>query len=212
MKARRQFRLWFLKRFIPRFGPWLAFISIHLLAATLRYRVHDPERFLERRGGKPHILVFWHNRILLMPYLYRKFYRHHPLVVMISESRDGEMIAATAEKFGVEAARGSTSGRGISALIRMHRALARAGKNVGITPDGPRGPRYQVQPGVLHLARNAELPVIPITTRLSGKWEANSWDRFQIPMPFSRCDLFIGQGIPHDHPNLAQAIAEALGE
>jgi len=178
----------------------------------MRFRLHDEEGLFQRKDGKPRIFVFWHNRILLMPYIYRRYYRHAPLVVMISESRDGEMIAQTAEKFGIEAARGSTSGKAVSALIRMHRALARAGKHVGITPDGPRGPRYEVQPGVVHLAQNSGLPVIPVSTEITCKWEARSWDKFQIPKPFSRCDIFIRRAIPADHPDLAGAIKIGLGE
>lgn len=212
MKQSRHFRLWVRKQLIPRCGPFLAWVAIRLLAATMRFRVHDEEGLLERHDGKPRILVFWHNRILLMPYLYRRYYRNTPLVVMISESRDGEMIARVAEKFGIEAARGSTSGRGASALIRMHRALARVGKHVGITPDGPRGPRYVVQPGVLHLAQNSGLPVIPISTVVDRKWEARSWDRFQIPKPFSRCDVFIRRAIPADHSDLVKAIKNSLGD
>lgn len=212
MKRSKRIRLHLRKRVLPFLAPPLTALAIRLLAATLRIRIHDPEHLTEGVSGKPILFVFWHNRILLMPYFYRRLFSKRPMVVMISESRDGALIAKTASYFGIEAARGSTSGRGVTALIRMTRELIRCGKNVGITPDGPRGPRYRVQRGIVHLATVSRRPVVPVTIRLSRKWVMSSWDGFQIPKPFSQCDFYLLKAIPHDHPDLIKEVERQLAQ
>jgi lysophospholipid acyltransferase (LPLAT)-like uncharacterized protein len=107
---------------------------------------------------------------------------------MVSASKDGGFLAAILECFGVQPARGSSSRRGPQALRELT-SWARRGYDIAITPDGPRGPRYVVQEGVLALAQLTELPVVPISYNLSWKICLNSWDKFQIPLPFSRCEV-----------------------
>ncbi len=190
----------------------MAAAAIRLLSSTLRYEVKDEAGLFGNNMRSPCIFVLWHNRILLMPRLYEKYWHQRKLVVMISRSRDGAMISDTAARFGIESARGSSSGKGVAALIKMTKDLVREGKDVGVTPDGPRGPRYSVQEGILHLARISGYPVIPVTYHLDRKWEARSWDRFQIPKPFSKCVVVIRKGIKYDHSDMAEEIKKALGE
>ncbi|MEM6884110.1 MAG: lysophospholipid acyltransferase family protein [Verrucomicrobiota bacterium] len=209
---RKNLRLWLRKKVIPWAGPICAAAAIRILSATIRYELSDEAGLLDQEDPRPCIFAFWHNRILLMPPIYQKYWGKRPLVVMISRSRDGAMISDTAGRFGIESARGSSSGKGVAALIKLTKDLMHSGKNVGVTPDGPRGPRYSVQDGILHLARTSKLPVIPVTYELDKKWEANSWDGFQIPKPFTRCRVRIGRGIDSNTAELASEIRMALGE
>ncbi|MEM1157338.1 MAG: lysophospholipid acyltransferase family protein [Verrucomicrobiota bacterium] len=210
LTIRKNLRIWLRKKVIPRVGPDCAAAVIRLLSATIRYQLHDEAGLLEQENPPPCIFAFWHNRILLMPPIYQRYWGHRPLVVMISRSRDGAMISETAARFGIESARGSSSGKGVAALIKLTRDLVKKGKDVGITPDGPRGPRYSVQEGIVHLAKTSRLPVIPVTYELEKKWEARSWDGFQIPKPFTRCQVKIGRGIAYDTDDLASQIRIAL--
>jgi len=110
------------------------------------------------------------------------------LAAMVSASRDGAFLTAVLEGFKVQPVRGSTSRRGRQALLEMTR-WAERGYDLAITPDGPRGPRYQVQPGIISLAQITGLPIIPFSYRLNWKLQIKSWDRFQIPIPFARCEV-----------------------
>jgi hypothetical protein len=211
-KIRKSLRLWLRKKVIPWAGPPVAAAAIRLLSATIRYKVRDEAGLFGQDMRSPYIFALWHNRILLMPALYEKFWHQRKMVVMISRSRDGELISDTVARFGIESARGSTSGTGAGALIQMTRILVKEGKDVGVTPDGPRGPKYSVQEGVLHLAKTSGYPVVPVTYHLKKKWVMRSWDGFQIPKPFTTCEVVIGKGIETDHPDMASAIQAALGE
>lgn len=201
------------RRLLRRCGVGAAAALIRLLGTSLRLNVHDPHGTLARLGPAPVIFAFWHNRILLMPYLHQQVIPQRRLKVMISRSRDGDFISAVAARFNIGAVRGSSSRGAVPALLEAARDLRQGTCDIGITPDGPRGPRHSVQEGVILLARQSGAPVIPVHYELSHKWEANSWDRFQVPLPFSRCDLVIGPQlrIEESQPDaLATAITHAL--
>jgi lysophospholipid acyltransferase (LPLAT)-like uncharacterized protein len=110
------------------------------------------------------------------------------LAALISASRDGGLLSQTFGHFGVTPIRGSSSRRGAQALIELVTAL-REGYHVAITPDGPRGPKYTIQPGIISLAQLSGAPIVPAGATISAKKELRSWDSFQIPLPFARCDL-----------------------
>jgi len=110
----------------------------------------------------------------------------------VSASRDGAFLAAILGRFGVQSVRGSSSRRGPQALLELTTWTDR-GYDVAITPDGPRGPCYIVKAGVLALAQVTGLPAVPVSYHLTRKIRLKSWDRFQIPLPFSRCDITIGR-------------------
>jgi lysophospholipid acyltransferase (LPLAT)-like uncharacterized protein len=114
------------------------------------------------------------------------------LAGLVSASRDGAFLAAILECFGVRAVRGSSSRRGPQALLELVTWMER-GYDVAITPDGPRGPCYIVQDGALALAQMTGMPTVPVSYHLSWKLRLKSWDRFQIPLPFSRCEINIGR-------------------
>jgi lysophospholipid acyltransferase (LPLAT)-like uncharacterized protein len=142
------------------------------------------------------IYCIWHNRLPLGIASYDKFIRLKwpaaGLVAIISASRDGSTIAAIASSFGIATIRGSTSRRGPQALLEATTWLEK-GYSVVITPDGPRGPAYRVQEGIIKLAQLTGRPIIPISNYARWKVRLNSWDRFQIPLPFARCEIRHGE-------------------
>jgi lysophospholipid acyltransferase (LPLAT)-like uncharacterized protein len=116
------------------------------------------------------------------------------LAALVSASKDGALLAAVLGRFGVEQVRGSSSRRGPQALLELA-SHARKGYDLAVTPDGPKGPRYVVQHGVISLAQVTGLPIIPVTCNTESKICLSSWDRFQIPLPFSACELILNEPI-----------------
>ena len=177
---------------------WLVANLMRLLAATLRYRV-DGGKGPATLPATPVIFALWHNRLGLCMKTYESFVRpdckHDHLAALISASKDGALLAAILENFGVQPVRGSSSRRGAQALLELS-SWAERGYDLAVTPDGPRGPRYVVQDGVLTLAQVTGLPIVPFSYRLGWKIRVKSWDRFQIPLPFARCEMFFGEPIP----------------
>jgi lysophospholipid acyltransferase (LPLAT)-like uncharacterized protein len=123
-------------------------------------------------------------------------HRRYPrkLAALVSASKDGALLAAVLGRFGVEQVRGSSSRRGPQALLELS-SHAKRGYDLAVTPDGPRGPRYIVQNGVIALAQVTGLPIIPVTCNTQRKICLKSWDGFQIPLPFSRCELILNEPI-----------------
>jgi lysophospholipid acyltransferase (LPLAT)-like uncharacterized protein len=149
-------------------------------------------------GAGPLIFCIWHNRLSLCLELYRhhlkRFREQRRLAAMVSASKDGGLLARVLEYYGVQPVRGSTSRRGRQALLELI-TWAERGHDLAITPDGPRGPCYVVQDGVLSLAQLTGRLVIPVSYSLSWKIRVRSWDRFQIPLPFSKCVVVLGSPI-----------------
>ena len=169
----------------------LAYPLIALLGVTLRWRVSGIEHLDEiRNSGRQPVMAFWHGRILSATY----YFRRRGIVVVTSENFDGEWIARIIERFGYGTARGSTSRGGQRALLSLKRALAE-GKAAGFTVDGPRGPTGCAQPGAVWLAGATGNPLLPFHLEADRYWMARSWDRTQIPKPFSRVALVVGPPI-----------------
>jgi lysophospholipid acyltransferase (LPLAT)-like uncharacterized protein len=179
-----------------RLAAALIYALAHALAATLRFRLDDPSGYLSAAPQEKIIFAIWHNRLALSLILYRRYIarrdRSRRLAAMVSASRDGGMLAGVLERFGVIPVRGSSSRRGPQALREMV-SWGKRGHDLAITPDGPRGPRYVVQEGVISTAQLTGLPIVPISYHLNWKIKAKSWDRFQIPLPFARCKITIGK-------------------
>ena len=140
----------------------------------------------------PIIFCVWHNRLALSMIAYTRFAKKNwpsaGLAAMISASKDGGLLAEVLNKFGVEAIRGSSSRRGRQALLESTTWIEKD-YHIAITPDGPRGPCYQVQDGVIALAQITGAPIVPFSARIGGKIRLRSWDRFQIPLPFAKCEM-----------------------
>jgi lysophospholipid acyltransferase (LPLAT)-like uncharacterized protein len=151
--------------------------------------VHDEAGLLaEGASSRPLIWVLWHNRILVVPVLYERFFRHRKGAVLISRSRDGGILSGVIERVGGEPVRGSTSRGGASALRELQRRVEE-GCDAYITPDGPRGPRYSVSAGALWLAQATGADVLPVSVECSRAWRLGRWDGFFIPHPFARVDV-----------------------
>lgn len=169
-------------------------LYIRLLDHTGRWRVEGeaPVKALLRQG-QPILLAFWHGRLLMIPAMYRRL-GGRQVHVLISEHRDGELIAQTIAQWGYRTIRGSSRRGAVKGLLGMLR-IARSGTDLAITPDGPRGPFQKVQPGVLEIARLTGMPIVPVT--FSARWGilAQSWDRFLLPWPFSRGVMCWGEPI-----------------
>ena len=168
---------------VRRFLCWLAAQYIRLVYVTGRWTMVRGETVGPYVGtGVPFILCFWHGRILMMPYAWE----HRDVVhMLISQHRDGQIIARTVGHFGIATIAGSTKRGGAAALRAMLKVL-QSGAVVGITPDGPRGPRMRASDGIVNVARMAGRPIIPMTFGASRRKVMPSWDRFMVPLPFSR--------------------------
>jgi lysophospholipid acyltransferase (LPLAT)-like uncharacterized protein len=164
---------------------------INALGHTLRWRVQGMHHLeaIAASGRQP-IMAFWHGRILPATF----YFRRRGIVVITSENFDGEWIARIIERFGYGTARGSTSQGGRKAVLKLVREMSR-GKAAGFTVDGPRGPARVVQPGAVWLAKATGNPVLPFYLEASSHWTARSWDRTQVPKPFSTVALAIGEPI-----------------
>jgi len=194
---------------IPSQPKWHGRLAAHvavgiarILAATIRWSWEDAAGVIDPNHNQPVIFAVWHNRILLSAFIYRHLTRgksNRRLATLISASRDGGLIAYVMQRFGLIPARGSSSRRGAAALLDLVRH-ARSGCDIAITPDGPRGPRYKAQEGIIVLAQVTGLSIVPVAYHLSWKKVLRSWDRFQIPLPFSRCAVTFGPPlqIPRD--------------
>jgi lysophospholipid acyltransferase (LPLAT)-like uncharacterized protein len=173
----------------------LGSILVRILCATLRYKVIDEAGFLDEAVPRPAILLIWHNRILAMPALYRRYYvRRKGLRVLTSASRDGAYLSEFVRWFGLDSVRGSSSRRGAAALLDLIRTLE-DGFDLCVTPDGPRGPRYSLGPGVILLSERCNVPLLPLWIEYSAYWRFTSWDGFAVPKPFSEVTVTILPGI-----------------
>lgn len=168
------------------------------LAATLRFKLNDASGFFSDVPQEKIIFAIWHNRLALALILYERYVaqrdRHRKMAALVSASRDGALLARILELFNVQPVRGSSSRRGAQALRELV-TWGQRNHDLAVTPDGPRGPRYVVQEGVISAAQLTGLPIVPVSYRLSWKITFKSWDRFQMPLPFARCDVVTGPAL-----------------
>jgi lysophospholipid acyltransferase (LPLAT)-like uncharacterized protein len=184
---------------------FLAAALIRGLRRTVRIRFHGEERIREwERTGTHFILAFWHRHLLLMPYAYKG----RRISVLVSQSKDGELIARTVARLGIDSSRGSSSRGGIAGMRSLLRKAAE-GWDIAFTPDGPRGPLREVQPGVILAAAATGLAVQPVAIAASRAKLLRSWDRFLVPLPFSTVHVVYGEPLSVERRgDLDQAAAE----
>ncbi|HWS86780.1 MAG TPA: lysophospholipid acyltransferase family protein [Pyrinomonadaceae bacterium] len=157
-------------------------LLIRAVGATLRFTVEGQEHWDEAaRGGRLPVYTFWHDRIFAGTY----FFRGRRIVIMTSQSFDGEYIARFIQRLGYGAVRGSSTRGGVGALVELTR-LVRKGCPAGFSIDGPRGPRHVAKMGAVLLAKKTGQAVLPFGVNAERFWSLKSWDRMQIPKPFSR--------------------------
>lgn len=164
---------------------------IQLWVRTLRFELEDRGNVVHQARQHPFIFAVWHNRLLLLPSVFRRFLSSRPAAALISASHDGDLLAATVERFGYGTIRGSTSRKGASALLRLAEVFAE-GTHLVITPDGPRGPVYHLGQGIIFLAQKCNAAIVPANMEYSKCWRFNSWDRFILPRPFSKVRVILG--------------------
>ena len=163
---------------------------IAAVGASLRWKVEGLEHLNFEGNGRRPIMAFWHGRVLTATY----YFRQRGISVMISENFDGEWIARIIHQFGFRTSRGSTSRGGQRALLQLKREMER-GYPSGFAVDGPRGPARKAQPGAIWLAKLTGNPVVPFHMEAASYWSLKSWDRTQIPKPFSTVALTVGEPI-----------------
>ena len=194
-----------------------------ILNSTVRLQKVVGEQYVDRwcQTRSPVILASWHNRTLYCGHFFRRRLAGSGvrIAALASLSKDGEVFARVARRWGFDVVRGSTSRAGLSAFRQMHRLLKRDRISVGTTPDGPRGPMQVAQPGTVMLARTSGAPILPIAYAVDRFWRLRSWDRFVIPKPFARAVMVIGEPIRvtreqvlDDLPATARQLGETLDE
>lgn len=187
----------------------LAFIGSTILKTlflTIRLRIDDRCGLSRNAFAEPCLICFWHNRILGITYAFHRYYPKNPrggVTVLTSPSKDGEILSQFVGAFGMKSVRGSSSRRGSQALLELVRII-RNGGDIAITPDGPRGPRYQLGPGVILLAQTTGTPIIPMHASFSRSFRMKTWDGFIIPLPFSTISVTVDEQI-HIPTDLGEA-------
>lgn len=186
--------------------PWLLHWAIAFIGWTLRIQVvggRHPQSVAHPQGGV--IWALWHGRMFIPLYAHR----NQGACVLVSQHRDGELIARVLLGFGYDVARGSTTRGGSRALMEMIRK-ARPRTAFAFTPDGPRGPKSKVQPGVLLLAQRSGFPIVPVAGGAAPRKVFSSWDGFVLPMPFSKASVVYGEPLFVDR-QLSEESMESLG-
>lgn len=190
----------FKDRILIRLINFSLYTLMSILGKTLRFDTthklkneHEGWKAMERlTTEKPLcIAVFWHDRILLTTY----FWRFSNFAAMVSESFDGEYIARTSQRFGHGMARGSSTRGGTNALRIMKNLLKKEKFSLTLTIDGPKGPRYKVKSGAILLSKITGVPIVPILIQPKSFWTLNSWDKLQIPKPFTTAKVFVAEPI-----------------
>ena len=196
-KEKRGFKYWF--RQIKKFPSWIFFLpakTLDLLSVIMRHEIIDPNGYLteyNKPGARQVIGIVWHNRLLFFPSMCPRKARRRTVAV-ISASRDGQYIADLIAQFGIKSVRGSSSRNAVKVLYDAFKSL-KGGSFIAMTPDGPRGPKYQMHKGAIQLASKMGVPIVPLAVNYSSYWELKSWDRFQIPKPWSKITLVVGDEI-----------------
>jgi hypothetical protein len=167
-------------------------LLLRLWLSTLRFRC-NVDRIDDSAG--PSVLLLWHDKLFVSSWITNR-YLSRPVTALISTSKDGAWLVAFFRLMGITAVRGSSNRRGAAALITMTRSM-RAGNHAGITPDGPKGPALEFKPGAVSLARLTRSPFLVMGIRYHSCWRTRSWDRFGLPLPFSKVEITL---VPEPQP------------
>lgn len=165
--------------------PFVASVVIRLIYATNKKKFHSPPSV----GEEPIIFACWHGELLMLPYLYSKYRKIPHAKVLISSHFDGMLISKTIKYFGLETIEGSTNRNATRVLMQGIRAL-KDGYDIGITPDGPKGPRHEVADGIIAMAQKANAKIVLVEMKPTKFWQFNSWDKFIVPKPFGTLNYY----------------------
>ena len=188
---------------------------MRLQARSLRLNIIDKCKILDRQFPEPGFYTCWHNRLLTLPPLTPKSFRGR-MAVVVSLSRDGEYITDILRSLGFHTLRGSSS-KGGTKVAKQIIEHAKNGGSMVLTPDGPRGPKYNVKPGFIRLASACGIPIIPMTLNSKQHWTLKGWDQTQIPKPFSKAEFILGEPLhipsqvsKEETETLVQRVEDAL--
>ncbi|MDD5400450.1 MAG: lysophospholipid acyltransferase family protein [Sulfurimonas sp.] len=165
--------------------PFIASVIIRLIYATNKKKFHSPPSV----GDEPIIFACWHGELLMLPYLYSKYRKTPHAKVLISSHFDGMLISKTIKYFGLGTIAGSTNRNATRVLMQGIRAL-KEGYDIGITPDGPKGPRHEVADGIIAMAQKANAKIVLVEIKPTKFWQFKSWDKFTIPKPFGTLNYY----------------------
>jgi lysophospholipid acyltransferase (LPLAT)-like uncharacterized protein len=189
---------------------WAIAVALRLVYLTLRIRFVDRADIYARHArGERLVVAFWHDTIMLVPLLVTRLRWPGRVVAMLSQHRDAEIAGRALERLGIGTARGSSTRGGIAAL-RALLAAHRAGADVVVVPDGPRGPRHHAKDGIAQVARATRLPIVVFGAVASPARRLGSWDRLQVPWPFARVVLVSDTVEPGAAADPRQAVQDAL--
>lgn len=180
--------------FLPTVASILGPPVLKALGATWSARRYGFDPFVARRDGAEgrYIISLWHASLLPLAYLHRDEHA----TVLVSRHGDGELIVRILRRLNFRVARGSTTRGGAAALRQLVRVASQGTGDLAITPDGPKGPARKAQPGIAYLSALTRLPILPLALVAHRAWQLNSWDRFQIPRPFTRIAVVAGEPLP----------------
>jgi len=166
--------------------PPLAYMILYFIYLTCKKRYHFDETKVK---STPSIFVFWHGELLMLPFAYRDYRKSKNIDVIVSQHHDGEIATRLLQMLGGDTIRGSSTRGGLKALKDSFKSL-NLGRDIGITPDGPRGPRHSVADGAVVIAQKKNVPIITMNCKASKAWRLKSWDKFSIPKPFCTLDYY----------------------
>lgn len=192
-----------LKRFLNKikrryFPPLIAFsakIGMRIILRTCRIEIEGLDHFVDTASKYPCILMLWHNRLTIVSEILNKFASQFIYTAFISKSRDGEPLALLATSYKAGRVLRVPHNARHRALNQMIQHLKLQKEIILITPDGPRGPRYVIKPGVIMAAREASAKIVPFSWDADRKWVLNTWDKMLIPKPFAKIKVFFGDSI-----------------
>jgi lysophospholipid acyltransferase (LPLAT)-like uncharacterized protein len=139
-----------------------------------------------------YIVAFWHGDLLMQPFNYQKLKPNGNVKAMISEHRDGETISKIVQYLGIGTIAGSSTRGGVKAFINGLKTL-KAGDEVAITPDGPKGPIFSIADGIVTMSQKSKAKILPFSSKPTKYWQFKSWDKFIVPKPFGRIDFYVGE-------------------
>lgn len=198
------------RKILSHILPPVIFLFISIIYLSVRKRYHLPKD----TPKEPFMVAFWHGKIMLSPYIYKKLRINAKIKVIISDHFDGAIIANTMKFYNFETIRGSTTRGGVKVLKESFRAVDE-GYDIAITPDGPKGPYQSVADGIVAISKRKKMKIIAFNYKASSYWELKSWDRFMIPKPFSVVDFYASEPFSVDDLELDDAkvlIKERLNE
>ncbi len=179
-----------MKKILRKIGeiliPPLAYLLMRFIWITTSKKFH----FITPIGDEQHVCVCWHGELFMSPQAYRTIHKKHPASAIISSHFDGSLIAGTLKLLGIRPLRGSSRKGAHQVLLQAFKSNKK-GEEVLITPDGPKGPRHHMSDGVIGIALKSKLPIFIMNFKAESFWQLNSWDKFVIPKPFTKVDLYI---------------------